>query len=201
MIPQKKKIAFALVEVVLALGIGCFAFTAMIGLLSATLSFSKASLDDTLVSAMANSIVSDLQALCFADNSPKNPPTDLTPLHAGTDANVLPGTTDVPAGSVPAQVTPSPQIYFDASGTRLKYKSRSQAGQDMTKADAISSGAVYECTEVLQGDHETLGVTGSDGSAATQEVNMLNVTLTFVWPVQAKNPPNRSVVHARIARY
>jgi|GEM_PF-2642621 len=193
--------AFTLVEVAIALGIGGFALTALIGLLSVGLSSSAASLNDTLISTMANSVISEMRAQHFADNTPKNPPGDLTPLHAETDANVLPGTADVPAGALPEAVSPGLQYYFDASGTRLKYKTGVNAGADMTRTDALAAGAIYQCTATLQGDPDTLGATGSDGSDATREVTLMNVMLKFEWPAQAATPPNRSLVNASVARH
>ena len=188
--------AFALVEVVLALAIAAFALTSIIALLSVAAGSSRASSDDTLVATMAMNVVDDLRRQSFVDNTARNPPGDMTPKHKSGDPSVLPGTDDVAIGQTPPLVTPA-SVYFDVSGVRLRYAN----GNDMTKIDALAAGAIYLCTETMQGDAATLSATGSDGSATTQAVNQVNITLTFAWPLQAVPPPNTKVLHASIARY
>ena len=188
--------AFALVEVVLALAIAAFALTSIIALLSVATGSSRASSDDTMVATMALNVVDDLRRQSFVDSTARNPPGDMTPRHKSSDPSVLPGTDDVAIGQTPAPVTPS-AVYFDVSGIRLRYSN----GNDMTKVDALAAGAIYICSETMQGDAATLSATGSDGSATMQAVNQVNITITFAWPVQAVTPPNNKVLHASIARY
>jgi type II secretory pathway pseudopilin PulG len=190
MSPPRARSGFALVEIVVALAVTAFALSTIVALLSVAASSSKAATDDTLTATMALSVIDDLRRQYFADAT-----------HTVGAASVLPGTTDVATGATPAVATPAPVIFFDASGTRLKYTSGASAGLDMVKVDALAAGAIYQCTETLQGDPTTLSATGSDGSTTKQAINYMNVTLTFVWPVQATNPPNSKVIYAGLARY
>jgi hypothetical protein len=178
------------VEVVLALAIASFALLSLMALLSVAVGSSKAAADDTLTSTMALSVIDDLRRQFFADAA----------RNVG-DPSVIPGTADVAAGSVPQVATPAPIIFFDASGTRLQYTSGASAGLDMSKNDALSAGAIYQCTETLQGDADSMSATGSDGSTTKQAINYVNVTLTFVWPLQTANPPNSKVISTGLARY
>ena len=193
--------AFALIEVVLALGVAAIALTAVIGLLSVAFGSSKASLDDTLISTMAENIISDLRRQYFVDNT-LIPPANISKVHPAGDpalltSGILPGTDDVSQGSTPVAVKPT-AIFFDVSGMRLQNTDQS----DITdKADALAKGAVYQCALILQGDGRTLSAVGSDGSKTRQAVNLLNVTITFTWPAQATNPPNRTMIHASVSRY
>lgn len=192
--------AFTLVEVVLALAIAVFVLTAILSLFPVAIGSSKASSDDTVISAMTVALVDDMRRQYFVNNGPRNPPADNSPKHKSGDTNVLPGTDDVQAGTTPPKVT-TPQVFFDVSGMRLKYPSGANAGKDMTRTDALSAGAIYQCSETLQGDPNTLSATGSDGSTSTQAVNLLDITLKFEWPTQAATPPNSKIIHASVARY
>jgi type II secretory pathway pseudopilin PulG len=190
--------AFAMVEIVLALGVAAFALVAILGLLSVGMGSSKESTNDTVLVTMANQLLSDLHRQYFVDRSliggtPAHLPGDQMVLTSG----VLPGTDDVPQGSTPAAVTPS-QIFFDVSGTRLQNTDYT----DITdKQIAVGKGAVYQCAVTIQGDVNTLGSVASDGTDSTQAVNLVKVTLTFKWPVQASIPPNTKIIHASIARH
>jgi Tfp pilus assembly protein PilV len=191
---HRKFSAFSLIEVVIALAVASVSLIAIIALLSVAASSSKASTDDTLIATMAVSVIDDMSKLYFVDNG------TLTPHHI-TDSDILPGTSDVTSDSTPAAASPAPQIFFDVAGVRLKYTSGSNSGLDMIKVDALAAGAIYQCTETVQGDVNTLSATGTDGSPATQAVNLVNVILTFTWPVQATNPPNSKAIYASLARY
>lgn len=63
----RKKSAFSLVEVVLAMGVASFALTAMMGTLSLGLGSSKASTDDTVRAVMVSDIVGGLRRQRFVD--------------------------------------------------------------------------------------------------------------------------------------
>lgn len=198
----RKTSAFALVEIVLALGVAAFALVAVMGLLSVAMGSSKDSTDDTVLVTMTNGLMSDLRRQYFVDRTPVAP-SGLT--HAPGTPNlltsgVLLGTDDVLQGVTPQAVTPSP-IFFNVSGTRLQNTGTVPLTDITDKPTALGKGAVYQCAVKLQGDASTLGAAGSDGSALTQAVNLLNVTLTFTWPVQAGTPPNTKIIHASIARH
>lgn len=195
---------FSLIEVLLSIGIISFALTAIIGLITVGIGSVKTSDEDTLIASMAHQLMDDLQSRYFVDNTiitNSTPPPVTVVRHPSTSTNILTGTGDVAYGSIPTAVTPVPLVFFDSSGLRLTYVTGASAGQDMDKAHALAAGALYECKETLQGDAKTLSATGSNGSIATQAVNLLNVTLTFIWPVQASNPPNSRIIHGSIVRH
>lgn len=85
-------------------------------------------------------------------------------------------------------------IYFDVNGTRLQDTSASPP-TDLGKTAALGRGALYQCAVTAQGDVQTTGL-----SLSTQPV-LLNLSLTFTWPVQATTPPNNVVIHSSLARY
>jgi hypothetical protein len=201
---SRKIFAFALVEIVLALGVAAFALVAVMGLLSVGMGSSKNSTDDTVLVTMANGMIGDLRREYFVDNTLVNGvPTHAAGSQTILTSGVLPGTNDIPQGTTPAVVTPSPTIFFDVSGMRLQNTDLT----DMDRTTALTRGAVYQCAVKLQGDASTLSSVGSDGSTSTQAVNLLNVTLTFTWPAAAGTPPpngaapNTKIIHASISRH
>ena len=93
--PQRS--AFSLVEIVLALGITAFALSGVVGLFSVAATTGKASMDDTVLVAMANRAISDLRRQDFA---------------------TLLSTSSVTPPATPAPVAMAP-VFFDVSGQWL----------------------------------------------------------------------------------
>ena len=181
--------AFSLVEIALALGVISFAFTAIFGLLGASYNVAKSAQDDTMLVLMTNDIVSSLRCEYFyvAGNNTRQP--------------VLPGTKDVANGATPAAGPPS-SIYFDGCGKRLT----DSTGADLTTGAALTAGAMFACTQIVTaapppGAVSTLSSTGSDGSSGSEQINLLYVTLTFQWPVNAAQPPNTRTIYTSVARF
>lgn len=177
------RLAFSLVEVVIAIAIIAFSVSVIMALLPVAITSLKDSSNTTVIAAMADGVFSSLKGQNF-----------YTPTATGS---VLTSTTDVPAGNQPQPVTQT--IYFDGSGTRLLNN-----GADLTSAAmALAAGGVYQCTITQTGDNKTLGSTGSNGSTSTQEINQLNVSLVFVWPLQAASqsaPINSKTFNASFTR-
>ncbi|PTX99517.1 hypothetical protein DB346_16910 [Verrucomicrobia bacterium LW23] len=159
-------------EVVLALGLAAFALTFILALMSVSLNSSKASSEDTVLATMSMAAINDLRRRPFSD---------------------VPGTADVSSTAIPVEVTYP--IFFDVSGVRIK----DAAGEDIVESDLPNyPGAVYRCNITLLGDPDTMSPVA--GSPSLRAVNLLRVTLTFEWPLQAA-APNTRVIHATIARY
>jgi uncharacterized protein (TIGR02598 family) len=177
------RLGFSLVEVMIAIAVIAFSVSVMMTLLPVALASLKDSSDNTAIAAMADSVFSSLKGQNF-----------YTPTATGS---VLTSTTDVSTGSHPLSATQT--IYFDGSGTRLL-----NSGADLTStAQALAAGGVYQCTITQIGDYNTLGSTGSNGSATTQQINQLNVSLVFVWPLQAASqsaPMNSKIFNACFTR-
>jgi len=178
------RLAFSLVEVMIAIAVIAFSVSVVMALLPVALTSLKDSYNTTVVAAMADSVFSSLKGQNF-----------YTPTGTGS---VLISTTDVSAGNQPQSTTQT--IYFDGSGTRLLNNN----GADLTSAaQALAAGGIYQCTITQTGDYNTLGSTGSDGSTTTQEINQLNVSLVFVWPLQAASqsaPINSKTFNASFTR-
>ena len=152
-----KTSAFALVEVVLALGIASYILIGIIGLISVGGYAGRASIDDTVLVSMTNRAVSDLRRQDFA---------------------TLVGT----ATSGTSTPVPGSPVYFDAEGQWIENPTGS----------GIPSNAIYQCTETMQPDADTLNtVNGS--------YNLLHVRLQFAWPAHAANPPNTRSVYVVIS--
>jgi len=82
--------------------------------------------------------------------------------------------------------------FFDANGVRLL-----RDGKDLDQANALAAKAAYQCTVTGASDTERLGP-----SPAMQIVTpcLLDVTLTFQWPMEAKKANSYSL-RTSIARY
>lgn len=170
--PASENDAFALAETMIALGVAAFCLTALLGLLSVALAQEKESLDDTVLASITSQVVADLRRQNFSS---------------------LTGTSDVEPGQVPVKSDAPALLYFDTGGKRLL----DENGIDMDRAGALAAGAVYQCTETMQGDANTL--TAAKGGK--RSIALLNIELKFEWPAQAPAPPNQRIIHAAIARY
>jgi uncharacterized protein (TIGR02598 family) len=84
-------------------------------------------------------------------------------------------------------------VYFDNGGKRANELDSSGNIQTMSESDAISQGAVYQCTPVVVADAAT--------TSADSTVNLWRVTLNFKWPVGAAKSINEKTIQADIARY
>lgn len=138
------KVAFTLVEVVIALGVAAFTLTAILGLLSFAMNSSRNSMDDTLTSAMSLSAVRDLRGRNFSS---------------------LPGTADVLFGTVPDAM--QFDLFFDGGGFPLN-----RITEPLSPKDALDRGALYRCTVTMQADPESLGSRNPQGMQAVGLLNI-----------------------------
>jgi len=91
--------------------------------------------------------------------------------------DILSNIQDTPASAV---------LFFDNNGKLLPTDS------------ASTHGAVYQCTQTVQKDQDTLGAPDQNNN---QVVNLVQIKLEFQWPANTVHPPNSKVLHASIARY
>jgi len=112
---------FALVEIVVAIGVAAFTLTAILGLLSAGMKSSKDSIDDTAVANMANYVLSDMRARSFTNF-------------------VDPVTSTV--------LSPTQDIYFDAGG-RCLLSGTGATATPMDRTSALNAGALYLCQRLI----------------------------------------------------
>ncbi|XHR29765.1 MAG: Verru_Chthon cassette protein B [Chthoniobacteraceae bacterium] len=83
--------------------------------------------------------------------------------------------------------------YFDANGVRLL---SSDGLHDVTAAEAKQQQAIFQCDVTASSDTDRMGPV-----AATVSVPCLvNVMLTFQWPLGAKNP-SRHCLYTSIGKY
>jgi uncharacterized protein (TIGR02598 family) len=121
-----QRFAFALIEVVIALGIAAYALMGIIGLLSMACSEGRSSMDDTVLVMIVNRAVSDLRQKSFTD------------LVKSTPANQ--------SISVPG----SP-FYYDADGMQIVNTGSGITSKAIyccnetmqTDADTVTSGSAY----------------------------------------------------------
>ena len=189
--------AFSLVEIALAVGIVAFALTAIMGLLASGMGSGKASTDDTIVATMTKAIVSDLRQRSF--------PTLPGTVSVGAGVSPLAVTAPIPIHSptaaLPSAAAAIPIYYFDSAGNRVM----NPDGTDpTTPAQIFADGAIYQCTETLQGDSTTLGTSSTPSTtnpSSTQAVNLLNIQLKFQWPAPANNASSQKIIYASVANY
>lgn len=112
---------FALVEIIVAIGVAAFTLTAILGLLSAGMKSGKDSIDDTAIANMANFVLSDLRAQNFTNF------------------------VDPANGAV---LSPTQGIYFDAGGKCLLSGTGASATY-MNEANALNAGAFYLCQRAI----------------------------------------------------
>jgi uncharacterized protein (TIGR02598 family) len=98
--------------------------------------------------------------------------------------------------AVSTSTTTLQTIFFDANGTRLQNTSTTPP-QDLVLSAALAKGAIYQCQVTAQADTQTPGLSLNASSLPA----LVDVTLTFTWPVQAASPPNKAIIHASLADY
>jgi len=149
---------FALVEIIVAIGVAAFTLTAILGLLSAGMKSGKDSMDDTAIANMANFVLSDLRAQSFTKF-------------------VDTATSDV--------LSQTQGIYFDTGGKCLLSGSGASATY-MNEASALNAGAFYLCQRaiakpVIAGDPYKVTLTCSwpvQAPIATRSTKLFYGTLT-----------------------
>lgn len=176
---------FAVVEVVLAIGIAAFALTAVLGLCSVALNSSKGSTDDTVLAEISNNILGELRSQSFYER--RNQPTLL--LYGLNDPADLPGSVKDPA-DIPKITL---DRYYDSAGVRIMI---GNPPVDITETAAEFRNAAYHCRITLQGDFDTLGVTEDN----LRDINLLNVRIEFFWPAQDTTPPNEKTFNGTVPR-
>lgn len=175
--------AFAVIEVVLAIGIAGFVLAAILGLCSVALRSSNDSADDTVLAEITNAILGELRAESFFEQV--NQPTLL--LHGQSELASVPDSVS-DSSALPTIVQ---NRYYDTSGVRLM-----KGNRDIQETDVEFKDAAYRCRLTLQGDYDTL----STSSGSFREINLLNVRLEFFWPVQANKSAKEKVFHGAVSR-
>ncbi len=168
---NRRKGGFVLVEICVALAIIAFTVIVLIGLLSVGLQSDKSSRESMAITIMSQQVENGLRQMPFTN---------------------LPSVTSVTTTAPTTLQT----IFFDANGTRLQTTTTTPP-TDLTLSAALSQGAVYQCQVAAQSDTQTQGLSLN---ASTVPV-LLDVTLTFTWPIQAASPPNKAIIHASLADY
>lgn len=167
------KRGFALVEVVLALGVAAIALTAVLALSSVGLASSRESTTDTLLAEMAADVMGRLKAADFPE------------LMQSYGGSTVPETVTA--------VTPFPMtpLYFDGSGRRIENSSDLPQAiyrcNIVAEADPVTLGIARE---------DPANPTGP----RIKDINLLAITLQFEWPIQAAQPDSK-IIHGTVARY
>lgn len=174
--------AFSLVEVVIAIALIAFLVSVIIAFLPLALGSLRDSSSNTLVVSMSNTVINNLKGQNFYTNAA---------------ASYLASTPDVSTGGQPT--ASSQTFFFDASGTPIMSN-----GTNVTvMTQAKTAGGIYQCTVTQVGDTNSLASVGSNESASLQEVNQLNVSMAFVWPLQTVGqtaPVNTKTVTVSFSR-
>lgn len=166
---------FSLVEIVVALGVVSIVLVAILGLLSVGINSGKSSLDESLIAVMSRQVIGNLRQQQFSSNS----------LFENITTT---GTSKIQTA------------FFDANGTRLL---DSDGIHDINRTQALNHQAVYQCTVMAQS--VTMSTDDPDGLGPAPRLAgtlpcLLDVNLTFTWPLQAKTP-NCFSIRTGLARY
>jgi uncharacterized protein (TIGR02598 family) len=81
-------------------------------------------------------------------------------------------------------------VFFDSNGTRLQNSN----GQDLT---AASAQTLYQCEVAAQWVSNGLG---PSPKVAASTASLLDLKLTFTWPVGVKKP-STYIIHTNLAKY
>ncbi len=182
----RQRKAFALVEIVIALGIAAFAITAILGLLSVGILSSKDSTEDTVIANMAGTVLNDMRTRSF---------TDFVTVTPATGEIIVKPQQDVP------------DIFFDAGG-RWFVKVSGTTSTPLTLSEALAQDPanppIYQCKRTfrtLDSTKPDSGIISKPPTPIPYDQKLLQVTLTFSWPAIAAKPTKSNVVQATLVQY